>query len=66
MGLIGSGDRVESASCGMSFLSVKDVVEVFREVSFLPPEGGGWGSWNLGEHMNFGNQKGGTEEVLVP
>ena len=26
----------------------------------------GWGSWNLGEHMNFGNQKGGTEEFLVP
>ena len=24
------------------------------------------GSWNLGEHMNIRNEKGGTEEFLVP
>ena len=31
------------------------LLEVIRELSFFYHQGG---SWNLGEHTNFGNQKG--------
>ena len=48
-------DNMIRSSHGSLGMSVKG------SIIFLPPEGG---FWNLGEHMNFGNQKGGTEEFF--